>query len=420
MLFFYKFHLESLFISLIYSNFGEILLLIKLMAHSFYIEPNEESLRILDEKFKPVVDDRFLYNVHQKKWSFDDIHNFNAKIKISYDYTSKEYDRIKTLKCSYNLNYPSDHKKYFSTAVELMSKIRCTLSAYKKIVKGFRPRNKRRRKHNQDLTNNNSTPLFCGPYSKDLFKWDSYTDNSVKEMLENLNNYLELAKSCLDECINIINEEKDIRANPEWAFVLYEDSFKRSVKNNIKLIDILDAHNINIEHDIVKAMEEAEDVKLLIASLFHEINTPDFNFFCACKTISDGRKEGLTNEESLIFGKDNAKKVFRLRLLLEHILELVEQRDDAIGWNGMLCGKFVMHLLFWCGWDGSKKEAMLKYITKGCQRKIKVVKMGAVMAEKRKLAHISNEEENKRQNAFNTQMDAFVDSIMQVSSTSSN
>ena len=63
---------------------------------------------------------------------------------------------------------------------------------------------------------------------------------------------------------------------------------------------------------------------------------------------------------------------------------------------------------------------MLKYITKGCQGKVKVVKMGAVMAEKRKLAHLSNEEESKRQIAFNIQMDAFVDSIMQVSSTSSN
>ena len=390
------------------------------MANSLYFEPNEETLKILDEKFKPVADDRFLYCIQQKKWTIENIHNFNAKIKISYDYTSKEYDRINLLKCSYNLKYPSDHKKYFSTAVELMSKIRCTLSAYKKIVKGFRHKSKRGRKHNIDLANTNSTALFCGPYSENLFKWDPYTDNSVKEMSENLNNYLELAKNCLDECINIIDEEKAIRANPELAFVLYENSFNQSVKNNMKLIEILDGQNVIVEHDIVKAMEKAEDVKLLIASLFHEINTPDFNYFCACKTISDGRKEGMTDEESLLFGKANAKKVIRIRLLLEHILELIEQRDDAIGWNGMLCGKFVMHLLYWCGWDGSKKNTMLKYITKGCQGKVKVVKMGAVMAEKRKLAHLCNEEESKRQNAFNIQMDAFVDSIMQVSSTSSN
>ena len=168
----------------------------------------------------------------------------------------------------------------------------------------------------------------------------------------------------------------------------------------------------NVNHDIVKAMEEAEDVKLLIAQLYHAFNHSDFNFYCACKTISDGRKAGLTPEEATLFGKDSIVKVTRIQTLLDHILELTEQRDDAIGWEGMLDGEFVMHLLFWCGWNGSKNEALLNYVTKRCEGKIRVTKMGAVMRAKRLLAHVSNDDIARQQQTFNSEIDLFVDSFL--------
>ena len=93
-------------------------------------------------------------------------------------------------------------------------------------------------------------------------------------------------------------------------------------------------------------------------------------------------------------------------------MELVEQRDDVIGWKNMLAGKFVMHVLFWCGWDGSKNETMLKCISTRCQGIIGVVQMGAVMAERRKLVNIDNSVIKEQQDAFNQEMDAFVDSFL--------
>ena len=113
-----------------------------------------------------------------------------------------------------------------------------------------------------------------------------------------------------------------------------------------------------------------------------------------------------------MFGKDNKKKVIRVRTLLDHIVELIETRVDAIGWKGMLDGEFVMHLLCWCGWDGSKNNGLLNYVTRRCEGKIRVVKMGAVMAEKRKLTYKERSEIRAQQDDFNKQMDDFVDSIL--------
>ncbi len=403
-------------------NFGNFALLKTslTMGYPLYIEASEETLRMLDEKFKPVTEERFLYCLQQKRWTIEDIHKFNARLQISYDYTFKEYERIQELRKTYNREYPTDHKKYFSTAIELMSKMRSTLSAYKKIADGFQPKKKRGSKVKEGVSACERTPLYNGAYSQDAFGWEVYPDKAVKELLKNLNDYLELAGKCLALCLEVIDEEKAVRADPEWSYALYKDSFKRSVSNSKRMIEWMKQKDENVDHEIVKAMEEAKDVKKLIADLYHEFNHSDFNFYCACKTIRDGRKVGLTPEESALFGKDNVDKVVRIRTLLDHISELIAQRDDVIGWEGKLDGKFVMHLLYWCGWKGSKNEDLLGYVTKRCEGKIRVVKMGAVMREKRLLVKLDNTEIARQQEAFNRAMDAFVDAFLGYTSENHN
>lgn len=381
------------------------------MRYPLYIEASEETLRMLDEKFKPVAEDRFLYSLQQKRWSIEDIHKFNARLQISYDYTLKEYERMQELRKTYNREYPTDNKQYLSTAIELMGKMRSTLSAYKKIADGFQPKKKRGSKVKEGVSACNLTPLYNGAYSQDAFGLEVYPDKAVKDLLKNLNDYLELAGKCLNLCLEVIEEEKAIRENPEWAYALYEASFNRSVSNQRLMIEYMKQKDEDVDNEIVKAMEEAEDVKQLIAELYHAFSHSDFNFYCACKTISDGRKAGMTPEEATLFGKDNIDKVIRIRTLLDHIGELIAQRDDAIGWEGMLDGAFVMHLLFWCGWNGSKNESQLSYITKQCKGKVNVVKMGAVMRVKRLLIFKDNDVVEHEQQSFNRAMNRFVDSF---------
>ncbi|MCR4916853.1 MAG: hypothetical protein K6A96_13970 [Prevotella sp.] len=384
------------------------------MSYPLYIEASEETLRELDGKFTPVENDRLKYCFQNNKWTIDDVHNFNAKVKISFDYMCREHKRMSELRKVYNREYPTDHKKYFSTVAEMMGKMRSTLSMYKQLMDSFRSKRKGKKKRRVPK-GIDPTALHHGAYSKDMFGWETYPNKAVKEMFDNINIFLTLAGKISKEAIAVIDEENKIRSNPDLACPRFERSFQRSVNDNQKLIEMLKAGNFNADHDIVKAMETAEDVRQLIADMFHTLSFTDFNYFSICKAISDGRKVGLTEEESMLFGKENAEKVVCIRTLLDHILELVEQRDDAKGWNGMLKGKFVMHLLYWCGWDGTKNEALLNYVTNRCKGKIGVVKMGAVMAEKRKLSLLDNKEIYEQQEAFNQEMDDFV-KLIQVNS----
>ena len=385
------------------------------MAYSTPYDYNEDSIRQLDEKFSEIEHDRFLYCIQeQQKWDIEKVNNFIAQLRTSHLYALKELDRLKQLEPTYNKEYPTNHRRYITTAQEVVSKMSSTLSGLKKIVAEFRNKGKNKK----DVSIMDDTSLYTGPYMQDLFGWDTYKDQSAQDLLQELNSFLEDAQECIDIAVKMIEDEIAISQDPETAYPIYLDNYYRSVSDNRLFIKMIENQRPDLDNDFVQALEQADDSKRFIASLFHSFNRERFNLNCACVAIHEGKKAELTREESLIWGRDNEVKVKRLRLLLDHILELTENMEDVIGWEGMLKGHFVMRLLFWCGWNGSKNEAMLNYITKRCKGVIGVVKMGAVMTERRKLARLTAKEDEAQQLAFNRQIDTFINSLEEKASES--
>ena len=378
------------------------------MAYSTPYDYNEESIEQLDEKFSEIDHDRFLYCIQdQQKWDIEKVNRIIAQLRTCHIYAMKELERLRKLEPIYNKEYPTNHRRYVTTAQEVVSKMSSTLSGMKKITAEFRNKGKNKK----DVTIMDDTALFSGPYMQNAFGWDTYKEMNAQDLLKELNSFLEDANECVDIAMRMIKEEIAIRQDPDSAYPIYMNDYNRSVSDNKLLLRMIESQRPDLDNDFVKALEEAEDTKKLIASMFHTFNRDRFVLNSACVAIHEGKKAELSKEESLIWGYDNETKVKRLRLLLDHILELTENMENVIGWEGMLKGHFVMRLLFWCGWNGSKNEAMLNYITKRCKGVIGVVKMGAVMNERRKLARLTAKEDEAQQKAFNRKIDAFINSL---------
>ena len=378
------------------------------MAYSTPYDYNEESIEQLDEKFSEIDHDRFLYCIQdQQKWDIEKVNRIIAQLRTCHIYAMKELERLRKLEPIYNKEYPTNHRRYVTTAQEVVSKMSSTLSGMKKITAEFRNKGKNKK----DVTIMDDTALFSGPYMRDAFGWDTYKEMNAQDLLKELNSFLEDANECVDIAMRMIKEEIAIRQDPDSAYPIYMNDYNRSVSDNKLRLRMIESQRPDLDNDFVKALEEAEDTKKLIASMFHTFNRDRFVLNSACVAIHEGKKAELSKEESLIWGYDNETKVKRLRLLLDHILELTENMENVIGWEGMLKGHFVMRLLFWCGWNGSKNEAMLNYITKRCKGVIGVVKMGAVMNERRKLARLTAKEDEAQQKAFNRKIDAFINSL---------
>ena len=386
------------------------------MAYSTPYDYNDDSIRHLDEKFGEIDCDRFLYCIQvQQKWDIEKVNNFIAQLRTSHVYALRELDRLRELDKTYNKEYPTNHRRYVTTAQEVVSKMSSTLSGLKKVVAEFRNKGKNKK----EVSIMDDTPLYDGPYMNNLFGWDSYKDQSARDLLHELNSFLQDAQECIDIAVKMIEDEIAISQDPETAYPIYMDNYNRSVSDSRLLIKMIESQRPDLDNGFVKALEEAEDAKLFIASLFHTFSREQFIYNSACVAIHEGKKADLTKEESLIWGLENERKVKRLRLLLDHILELSEEMDGVIGWKGMLKGYFVMRLLYWCGWDGTKNDKILNYITNRCKGTIEVVKMNAVMTERRKLTRLTSHEDQVEQLAFNRQIDAFIDNLEENATESS-
>ena len=378
------------------------------MAYSTPYDYNDDSIRHLDEKFGEIDCDRFLYCIQvQQKWDIEKVNNFIAQLRTSHVYALRELDRLRELEKTYNKEYPTNHRRYVTTAQEVVSKMSSTLSGLKKVVAEFRNKGKNKK----EVSIMDDTPLYDGPYMNNLFGWDSYKDQSARDLLQELNSFLQDAQECIDIAVKMIEDEIAISQDPETAYPIYMDNYHRSVSDSRLLIKMIESQRPDLDNGFVRDLEEAEDAKLFIASLFHTYNRAQFAYNSACVAIHEGKKADLTKEESLIWGLENERTVKRLRLLLDHILELSEEMDGVIGWKGMLKGYFVMRLLYWCGWDGTKNDKILNYITNRCKGTIEVVKMNAVITERRKLTRLTSHEDQVEQLAFNRQIDAFIDNL---------
>ena len=386
------------------------------MAYSTPYDYNDDSIRHLDEKFGEIDCDRFLYCIQvQQKWDIEKVNNFIAQLRTSHIYTSRELDRLRELEKTYNKEYPTNHRRYVTTAQEVVSKMSSTLSGLKKVVAEFRNKGKNKK----EVSIMDDTPLYDGPYMNNLFGWDTYKDQNAQDLLQELNSFLQDAQECIDIAVKMIEDEIAISQDPETAYPIYMDNYHRSVSDSRLLIKMIESQRPDLDNGFVKALEEAEDAKLFIASLFHTFSREQFIYNSACVAIHEGKKADLTKEESLIWGLENERKVKRLRLLLDHILELSEEMDGVIGWKGMLKGYYVMRLLYWCGWDGTKNDKILNYITNRCKGTIEVVKMNAVMTERRKLTRLTSHEDQVEQLAFNRQIEAFIDNLEENATESS-
>ena len=94
------------------------------MAYSTPYDYNDDSIRHLDEKFGEIDCDRFLYCIQvQQKWDIEKVNNFIAQLRTSHIYASRELDRLRELNKTYNKEYPTNHRRYVTTAQEVVSKM---------------------------------------------------------------------------------------------------------------------------------------------------------------------------------------------------------------------------------------------------------------------------------------------------------
>ncbi len=369
------------------------------------LEKTEETLMMLDDSLPQASADRFVFGLQQRKWKEWDILQFLASVRNSHTYAMMENGRLKEWKGTFNEEYATDHNTYFTTAERSMNRIRCTLSGIKKAVtKLCYTSSKKQLPADADIpTVYERSPLLNGHYSPDLFGLDAY-GQSVRQLYEELVSYLNTANENIELCLDVIERENYMRQHPDEIIEVHDKCYQTTFRHSQSTIRrFLDA-GVDMDNDILAAMEEADDARQTIADLFHMLNVDQWNDYVICKATAEAQNIGLAKDELLLWGRERREQVMRVRKLLQHLDELDMKKVKK---GSALSGYFLMRLFRWCDIKDDRQHGLLRdYIARNY--KGIVVKIGAVNAEKRKCLLLDNCENRRQQEEFNAAIEDFL------------
>ena len=368
------------------------------------LEKTEDTLLMLDDSLPQASVDRFVYGLQQRKWKEWDIIQFTATIRNSHTYAIMENGRLKDWKGTFNEEYATDHNTYFTTAERSMNRIRCTLSGIKKAVTKLCYTSKKQLPADADIpTVYERSPLMNGQYSPDLFGLDAY-GQSVKRLYEELVSYLKTASENVDLCLEVIERENYMRQHPEEIVEVHDKCYRATFSHSQSIIRRFLNAGMNMDNDIVKAIEDADDAQQQIAELFHMLNVDQWNDYVICRATTEAQNIGLSKDELFLWGRERRDQVLRVRKLLQHLDELEMKKVKK---GSALSGYFLMRLFSWCDINDDRQHGVLRdYIARNYNGI--VVKIGAVNAEKRKCLLLDNSENRRQQADFNTAIDDFL------------
>ena len=368
------------------------------------LEKTEDTLLMLDDSLSQASVDRFVYGLQQRKWKEWDIIQFTATIRNSHTYAIMENGRLKDWKGTFNEEYATDHNTYFTTAERSMNRIRCTLSGIKKAVTKLCYTSKKQLPADADIpTVYERSPLMNGQYSPDLFGLGAY-GQSVKRLYEELVSYLETASENVDLCLEVIERENYMRQHPEEIVEVHDKCYRATFSHSQSIIKRFLNAGMNMDNDIVKAIEDADDAQKQIAELFHMLNVDQWNDYVICRATTEAQNIGLAKDELFLWGRERRDQVLRVRKLLQHLDELEMKKVKK---GSALSGYFLMRLFSWCDINDDRQHGVLRdYIARNYNGI--VVKIGAVNAEKRKCLLLDNSENRRQQADFNTAIDDFL------------
>lgn len=204
------------------------------------------------------------------------------------------------------------------------------------------------------------------PYSCVLFP-DTYP-SFVYEVINLLDNYIQLAADIISISTELIEEEKKIRNNDEFLKEIDAHSRKEFVEMamNLKSNSLLNDAGITKE-DLERRKKEGKSIKEMRRLLYHNITPLEYMIRIFKDFIMQGISNGLTEEESKIWTKEEDYD-FVKRRVRPAIDGLCKKEDlptqktrNAEGRT--VTAKYIACFMKWCRVPKNKSKVFISYLT---------------------------------------------------------
>lgn len=332
-------------------------------------DKNEETFNLLNGYVTGFNKDRALNGIALRLKKEEHYSEYTAEVKVAITKARLEKKKMERMRESYNKTFPSEDKKCLTTPHKIYKTIRGTVSDLKKDIVKFCPRNTRKAAGTYStptMTLNSSYLCSHTPYTPDLYA-DLYPDY-VKELLNALDEYMEVATEIVSICWNLIEEEKRIREDDDALEIIDDECRKGLVELAVNLAN---AHAFSkkfiTQEDLERRRKDAKSIKEMRRSLYHKITPKDYQVRVFKDVVMRGIENELTPEESQIWIDkevyDHVKR--KVRPAIESMSkkeDLPNQKKPKSDTERIIKAPYIACFMKWCRVEKGGYEKFIDYL----------------------------------------------------------
>lgn len=314
-----------------------------------------ELLQIIN-KFKTEGSARLQAFITMRKRNEGEILRLTGYLRDARAKMATEYDRADKYSRTYNKQFYNNIGDYYHVLSDALSKMRSHLSAMNTVLR----RGCYRKVNNTNYlfrTNTNPKSLINdsvignATFSYSVFPMEEEPD-CVQNLFEHLKAFYLDEKKCLELCIQIIEQEKELRKKPEYCLMLLNEDRNRAWKK-------LENQIYLITDEVIAMLKETNNVyierskyvldKDFATSGFHKYTECEMDHFHLLTFCIAQHENGFTEEE-LSLWKTQFDTIEKVRLVIAEFDNLLP--DD---FNQQDMGRYIFYFCKWAFPSNIKK-----------------------------------------------------------------
>ena len=332
---------------------------------------------------------RFLAAIMGKPLGKGKIVHMRNELNEITDKLEEEYLVLEEFGKTFNEKFATRNNQYFSSAMTLLRKMHSGTSKMVEIYRQFAPQNKaaRRAAHaeNQTMDLFSHSTMGGQDYTLPMFNdMDAYTPE-VGELFDAMKRFMEHLSKSLKLCKGILEEEEQIRHDPDACLERYhffKDEHRGMIKALLEAISLDSSIFLAENNPAIKMRKESKDEKQFAERGFHNLTESATVVLASKEMIEEAKRGEFTAPEIWLFDAHERSHIRRVR-------EIIRKFDTYLPEDytrKTLPAKYIACLLRWC--KPREDKAFVKYFKETYEEtggKLTVPKNPAVNQQKNEL-----------------------------------
>ncbi len=310
------------------------------------VEKDKSGLEGILALIQELLDTRFVEGIKCKHHTIYEIKQTTEMVKMKQHRLNIEAYAVAKFSETFIRSFATPNNKCFETALVLFGKVRSTIAGLKQIFKKMTPKDYTQLPPGVEApTVFEKSPLAQGIYTEDMFGLESYSDE-VKELYDALETMFATASATLALCHLMIEDEEKTRNDVVRLLQIYHDTCD-------ELMDTAKAASMFIvsttelpENELENCRKQAgsDENDTFLKQAYHKYDKQVFTQYLIIKTIREGQRNGLTEQEAF-FWRNDYEKALKVRKVVENF----DKVKNIEGQKGCLGSRVIVEFLKWCG-----------------------------------------------------------------------